>query len=99
MAAQLPGFSLTPAVAVGMGAATVAVLRLPLSAVVIASVLTSKAGIGAEPLVIVGVVISYVMTIRLSARQTTDAQQTSDAQQTADAQQSADVQRTAESPA
>jgi H+/Cl- antiporter ClcA len=67
MAAQLPGFSITPAVAVGMGAATVAVLRLPLSAVVIASLLTSNAGLGAEPLVIVGVVVSYIVTSRLSA--------------------------------
>ena len=56
-----------PGVAVGMGAATVAVLRLPLSAVVIASVLTAKAGAGAEPLVIVGVVVSYVVSVRLSA--------------------------------
>jgi H+/Cl- antiporter ClcA len=67
MAAQLPGFSITPAVAVGMGAATVAVLRLPLSAVVIASLLTAKSGLGAEPLVIVGVVVSYIVTVRLSA--------------------------------
>lgn len=69
MAAQLPGFSVTPAVAVGMGAATAAVLRLPLSAVVIASLLTSKAGLGAEPLVIVGVVVAYILTLRLSAPQ------------------------------
>jgi hypothetical protein len=67
MAAQLPGFSITPAVVVGMGAATVAVLRLPLSAVVIASVLSAKSGLGAEPLVIVGVVVSYIVTVRLSA--------------------------------
>ena len=35
LASHLPGFGLTPAVAVGMGAAVVAVLRLPLSAVVL----------------------------------------------------------------
>ena len=33
MAGQLPGFDLTPAIAVGMTAATAAVLRLPLSAI------------------------------------------------------------------
>ena len=44
MAAQLPGFELTPAVAVGLGAAVAAVLRLPLAAVVLATVLTSHAG-------------------------------------------------------
>jgi H+/Cl- antiporter ClcA len=70
MAAQLPGFSITPAVAVGMGAATAAVLRLPLSAVVVASLLTSKAGLGAEPLIIVGVVVSYMVSLRLAAPDT-----------------------------
>ena len=33
MAPRLPGFTLTPAVGVGMGAAIVAILRLPLAAV------------------------------------------------------------------
>jgi H+/Cl- antiporter ClcA len=70
LASHLPGFSITPAVAVGMGASTVAILRLPLSAIVIASVLTSKAGAGAEPLTIIGVVVSYLVTLRLSAPQT-----------------------------
>ena len=69
MAAQLPGFSLTPAVAVGIGAATAAVLQLPLSAVVIASLLTFKTGLGAEPLVIVGVVIAYIVSLPLLAHQ------------------------------
>jgi H+/Cl- antiporter ClcA len=68
MAAKLPGFSLTPAVAVGMAAGTVAVLRLPLSAVVIASVLTAKSGLGAGPLVIVGVVVAYVVSGALRSR-------------------------------
>jgi H+/Cl- antiporter ClcA len=72
MAARLPGFSITPAVAVGMGAGTVAVLRLPLSAVVIASVLTAKAGAGAEPLVIVGVVVAYIASARFSAPQSAE---------------------------
>lgn len=66
MAARLPGFSLTPAVAVGIGAATAAVLRLPLSAVVVASLLTSGAGLGAGPLIIVGVVVSYIVSLHLS---------------------------------
>lgn len=66
MVAQLPGFSIAPGVAVGMGAATVAVLRLPLSAVVIASLLAVKSGAGIEPLVIVGVVVSYIVSVRLS---------------------------------
>jgi H+/Cl- antiporter ClcA len=72
MAGRLPGFSITPAVAVGMGAAFVAVLRLPLSAVVVATLLTSKAGAGAEPLIIVGVVVAYVVTTLLSGPRTAE---------------------------
>jgi H+/Cl- antiporter ClcA len=68
MAAQLPGFDLTPAIAVGMGAAVVAVLRLPLSAAVLAVILTSKAGPGAGPVIIVGVVVAYLTTLVLAAR-------------------------------
>jgi H+/Cl- antiporter ClcA len=63
--ADLPGLALTPAVAVGIGAATVAVLRLPLSAVVLAFVLTSQSGPGAAPLIIVGVVVAYLVTLAL----------------------------------
>ncbi|MBV9311201.1 MAG: chloride channel protein [Solirubrobacterales bacterium] len=67
MASHLAGFPLTPAVAVGIGAGTAAVLKLPLSAVVVATLLTKKSGVGAEPLIIVGVVVSYVVTLLLSA--------------------------------
>ncbi len=66
MAAQLPGYSITPAVAVGIGAAVASVLRLPLSAVVLAALLTAQSGAGSLPLVIVGVVVAYVITVVLS---------------------------------
>ena len=62
MAGQLPGFSITPAIAVGMAAAVVAVLRLPLSAIVIAAVLTEGSGAGSEPLVIVGTIVAYMVS-------------------------------------
>jgi H+/Cl- antiporter ClcA len=65
LAAELPGFELAPAVAVAIGAATAAVLRLPLSAVVLATVLTSTAGAGVTPLIIVGVVVAYLATLAL----------------------------------
>ena len=68
MAAQLPGFELTPAVAVGLGAAVVAVLRLPLAAVVLATVLTASGGLGSEPLIIVGVVVAYLTVQALGGR-------------------------------
>jgi H+/Cl- antiporter ClcA len=65
LASHLPGFDLTGAVAVGMGAGAVSVLRLPLSCVVLASLLVSKSGAGSEPLIIVGVVVAYLVTIAL----------------------------------
>lgn len=69
LAAKLPGFDLTAAIAVGMGAATVAVLRLPLSSVVLAVLLTSTAGLGANALIIVGVVVSFLVVTLLSPPQ------------------------------
>ena len=68
LASHLPGFDITAAVAVGMGAAVASVLRLPLSAVVLASLLTSKSGLDDTPLIIVGVVVAYLATMALSAR-------------------------------
>ena len=67
MASRLPGFGLTPAVAVGMGAAIAAVLRLPLAAIVLATLLTANSGTGDEPLIIVGVVVAYLVTLLISA--------------------------------
>ena len=62
LAAHLPGFAETPAVAVLMGAACVSVLRSPLSSIVIALVV-SGAGIDVAPLVIVGVVVAFLATV------------------------------------
>ena len=61
MAGQLPGYSITPAIAVGMAAAVAVVLRLPLSAIVIAALLTAGSGAGSEPLVIVGTIVAYMV--------------------------------------
>ena len=71
--ARLPGFDTTAGVAVGMGAALVAVLRLPLSAVVIATLLTDRSGPGVGPLIIVGVVIAYLVAIGLDRLQASKA--------------------------
>jgi len=68
LASHLPGFDLTGAVAVGMGAGAVSVLKLPLSCVVLASLLVSKSGAGAEPLIIVGVVVAYLVTVGLGKK-------------------------------
>jgi hypothetical protein len=50
-----------------MGAALVALLRLPLSAVIIA-MFASQAGAGSGPLVIVAVVVAYITVLVLTAR-------------------------------
>lgn len=63
LAADLPGLSTTPAVAVCMAAAAVSVLRLPLSATVLAVLLTAESGPGAGPLIIVAVVVGHIITL------------------------------------
>jgi chloride channel protein, CIC family len=68
LASHLPGYALTPGVAVGIGASVAAVLRLPLSGVVLATLLTVQAGTGDEPLIIVGVVAAYLVTVMLSTK-------------------------------
>lgn len=72
LASHLPGFSETPAVAVLVGAGVVSVLRLPLSAIVIA-LLVSQGGAGVTPLVIVGVAVAYVVVLTLEGRVGRDA--------------------------
>jgi H+/Cl- antiporter ClcA len=66
LASHLPGLSITPAVAVGMAAMAAAMLRLPLSSIVIATTLTAAAGAGAAPLIIVGGVTAYLVTLWLA---------------------------------
>ena len=66
LAGHLPGFAETPAVAVLIGAMCVSMLRLPLSSVVLAMVV-SQAGLTTAPLIIVAVVIAYIATDRLHA--------------------------------
>jgi H+/Cl- antiporter ClcA len=67
-ASHLPGLPLTPAVAVGMGVMVVSFLKLPLSAVIIATALTISAGLAVGPLIIVGVVVAYLVTLALEGR-------------------------------
>jgi hypothetical protein len=72
-ASHLPGLPLTPAVAVGMGVMVASFLKLPLSAVVIATALTVSAGLSVDPLIIVGVVVAYLATLGLEGRLGRDA--------------------------
>jgi len=71
IASHLPGLSTTPGVAVCMAAATVSVLRLPLSAAVLAIMLTSKSGAGAGPLIIVAVAVAMISTLVLTHKRDT----------------------------
>jgi H+/Cl- antiporter ClcA len=67
MAADLPGFGQTEAIATLTGATCVAVLRLPLASVMIASILCFEGGIAVTPLVIVAVTVSYLVSLSLTA--------------------------------
>jgi MFS family permease len=62
------GFAETPAVAALMGAATVSVLGLPLSSVILAMVV-SQAGLSTAPLIIVAVAVAFITVRVLEARQ------------------------------
>ena len=67
LAGHLPGYSDSPAIAVLVGAACVSTLRLPLSSVMIASLLCAKAGLTVTPLVVIGVVVAYLTSETLTA--------------------------------
>ena len=61
-----PGLPLVAGVAMGIGAMTVAMLRLPLTSVMLATLLLFSDGVEVMPLVIVAVVVSHVVTARLT---------------------------------
>ena len=67
MAQHLPGYAETQAVAALVGAACVSVLRLPLSSVMIASLLCAKAGLAVAPLIVVAVAVAYLTSEALTA--------------------------------
>jgi hypothetical protein len=63
---HLPGLPLVPAVAMGIGAMCVVMLKLPLTSVLLAALLTESAGGASIPLVIVAVTVAYVATAYFS---------------------------------
>jgi H+/Cl- antiporter ClcA len=65
-ASHLPGLPLVPAVAMGIGAMCTTMLGLPLTATLLATVLLGTDGTNVLPVVIVAVVVSYVVTARLT---------------------------------
>ncbi|MBP2401234.1 H+/Cl- antiporter ClcA [Streptomyces syringium] len=62
---ELPGLTLTAGFAMGVGAMAVAMLRLPMTSVLLATLLLGSEGLTVMPLVIVAVVIAYVVSVRL----------------------------------
>jgi H+/Cl- antiporter ClcA len=65
-AAELPGMSVVPGVAMGMAAMTTVMLGLPLTSTLVAALLLGAPGLNALPLVIVAVVVAHVVNARLS---------------------------------
>jgi H+/Cl- antiporter ClcA len=63
---HLPGLPLVDGVAMGIGAMTAVMLRLPLTAVLLATLLLASDGLAVMPLVIVAVVVAYVASARLT---------------------------------
>jgi H+/Cl- antiporter ClcA len=63
---HLPGLPLVPAVAMGIGAMSVVMLRLPLTSVLLASLLLGSDGLPVTPLVIVAVAVAYIVSARLT---------------------------------
>jgi len=63
---HLPGLPLVPAVAMGMGAMSAVMLRLPLTSVLLATLLLGSDGVAVTPLAIVAVTVAYVAAARLT---------------------------------
>jgi H+/Cl- antiporter ClcA len=63
---HLPGLPLVYGVAMGIGALTVVMLRLPLTSVLLATLLLSSDGLQVTPVVIVAVTVAYVASARLT---------------------------------
>jgi len=63
---HLPGLPLIDGVAMGIGAMTVVMLRLPLTSVLLATLLLASDGLAVMPLAIVAVVVAYVLSARLT---------------------------------
>jgi chloride channel protein, CIC family len=63
---HLPGLPLVAGAAMGIGAMSAAMLKLPLTSVLLATLLLSSDGLQVMPLAIVAVVVAYVLSVRLS---------------------------------
>jgi H+/Cl- antiporter ClcA len=98
---HLPGLSLVPAIAMGLAATSAAMLQLPLSSVLIATVMLGTDGFTVMPLVILAVTVSYVASARLTPRPAPPAggAETADATGPVSAAPTGDVARPGQTPA
>ncbi len=63
---HLPGLPMIAGVAMGIGAMTAAALKLPLTAVLLPSILFVSDSVALMPVVIVAVVVSYMVAVRIN---------------------------------
>jgi H+/Cl- antiporter ClcA len=70
---HLPGLPLVPAVAMGLGAMSAVMLTLPLTSVLLATILLFSDGLAVTPLVIVAVVVAYVVAARIAPADSEDS--------------------------
>jgi H+/Cl- antiporter ClcA len=63
---HLPGLPLVAGVAMGIGAMAAVMLNLPLTSVLLATLLLASDGLAVMPLVIVAVVVAYVASARIA---------------------------------
>jgi hypothetical protein len=66
-ASHLPGLPLVPGVAMGIGAMACVMLTLPLTSVLLVSLLLGADGVQVMPVVIVAVAVAYIGEARLAA--------------------------------
>ncbi|WP_329481635.1 chloride channel protein [Kribbella sp. NBC_01484] len=64
-ASGLPGMSLAPAIGMGIGAMCSAMLRLPMTSTLLATLLLGKDGVTVTPQVVVAVAVAFVITTML----------------------------------
>jgi H+/Cl- antiporter ClcA len=62
---ELPGLSMAPAIGAGIGAMCAAMLRLPMTSALLATVLLGSDGVAVTPQVVVAVAVSFVVTMLL----------------------------------
>ncbi|WP_322768136.1 chloride channel protein [Frankia sp. Cr1] len=65
---HLPGLPLVAGAAMGIGAMSAAMLKLPMTSVLMATLLLLTDGLATMPLVIVAVAVAYVTTVRLTPK-------------------------------